>query len=368
MSNDYYNASGTPGTGAQGASQPMRLEFSSIAAGFAKLPALTGNANKAVVINSTGTGMTVTTGTLALAGNFATTGAYNTTLTQTASVTLTLPAVNGTLATLAGTETFSNKTLDSSCTTPNLSGPITSSGNVTTVAAQTGSGSTFVMQNSPTLTTPNIGAATGTSLNLSGTMTANAAALTTPLSVANGGIGVATITGLLKGAGTAAIVAATVGTDYAAPATASTWTAKQTFTGASTVLAAKLTNALEIVTISATAATGTINYDITTQSVLYYTTNASANWTVNLRGNGSNSLDSLMATGESITVCFLVTQGGTAFYNNVVQVDGNAVTPKWQGTAAPASGNINSVDVYQYTIVKTGSATFTVFASQTQFK
>ena len=47
----------------------------------------------------------------------------------------------------------------------NLTGPITSTGNVTAVAAQTGTGSTFVMQTSPTLTTPNIGVATATSIN-----------------------------------------------------------------------------------------------------------------------------------------------------------------------------------------------------------
>jgi len=47
----------------------------------------------------------------------------------------------------------------------NLTGPITSVGNVTSVAAQTGTGSTFVMQTSPTLTTPNIGVATATSIN-----------------------------------------------------------------------------------------------------------------------------------------------------------------------------------------------------------
>jgi hypothetical protein len=75
-----------------------------------------------------------------------------------------------------------------------------------------------------------------------------------------------------------------------------------------------------------------------------------------------------MATGESITVVFLVTQGSTAYYNNVVQVDGTNVTPKWQGGAAPTAGNINSVDAYSYSIIKTGSATFTVLASQVQFQ
>ena len=47
----------------------------------------------------------------------------------------------------------------------NLTGPITSVGNVTSVAAQTGTGSTFVMQTSPTLTTPVLGVATATSIN-----------------------------------------------------------------------------------------------------------------------------------------------------------------------------------------------------------
>jgi hypothetical protein len=77
----------------------------------------------------------------------------------------------------------------------------------------------------------------------------------------------------------------------------------------------------------------------------------------------------MMSTGESVTVAFLVTQGATAYYNTSVQVDGttSGVTTKWQGGAAPTSGNASSIDAYVYTVIKTGSATFTVFASQTQF-
>lgn len=149
---------------------------------------------------------------------------------------------------------------------------------------------------------------------------------------------------------------------------AQTWTAKQTFPGTASTIAAKFTNALELVTVSATAATGTINYDVTTQSVLYYTTNASANWTMNFRGSSGTSLDTAMATGEAITVVFLVSQGATAYYNNAVTIDGASVTPKYQGGTAWSSGNASGIDAYSYTIVKTGSATFTVFASQTQFK
>jgi hypothetical protein len=149
--------------------------------------------------------------------------------------------------------------------------------------------------------------------------------------------------------------------------TAQTFTATQTFSGTSSAIGIVLNDAAEVATVSATAATGTINYDITTQSVLYYTSNASANWTVNFRASSGTSLNTLMTTGQSMTVAFLVTQGSTAYYNNVVQVDGSTVTPKYQGGTAPAAGNASSVDVYMYTIIKTGSAAFTVFTSQTKF-
>ena len=129
----------------------------------------------------------------------------------------------------------------------------------------------------------------------------------------------------------------------------------------------KIQQLAEKVTNSATAATGTVNYDVITQAVLNYTTDAAGNWTLNIRGDGSNSLDSIMDTGESITVAHIVKQGGTAYYNSAVQVDGSSVTPEWQGGAAPSAGNVNSLDVYTYTVIKTGAATFTVLAGLTVF-
>lgn len=123
----------------------------------------------------------------------------------------------------------------------------------------------------------------------------------------------------------------------------------------------------ETTTVSATSATGTINYDVLTQGVLYYTSNASGNWTLNFRGNSGTTLNSVMAVGETRTVTFLASQGSPAYYNNAVTVDGSAVTPKWQGGAAPTAGNPSSIDVYTYSIIKTASATFTVLASQTRF-
>jgi len=158
-------------------------------------------------------------------------------------------------------------------------------------------------------------------------------------------------------------------TNVASINTAQTFTGTKTFTGTSSATAIVLNDAAEVATVSATAATGTINYDITTQSVLYYTSNASANWTVNFRASSGTSLNTLMSTGQSMTVAFLVTQGSTAYYNSAVQVDGttSGVTTRWLG-GAPTAGNASGIDSYRFLLLKTGSATFTILASVTQFK
>ena len=119
----------------------------------------------------------------------------------------------------------------------------------------------------------------------------------------------------------------------------------------------------ERTTVSATAAATTVNFDALTQGVLYYTSNASANWTLNVRGSSGATLDSILATGDAITVSFLVTNGSTAYRQTAFNIDGSAVTPKYSGGTAPAAGNASSIDVYTYTIIKTASATYTVFGA-----
>jgi hypothetical protein len=214
-------------------------------------------------------------------------------------------------------------------------------GGATAAAGRTGLGGTTVGQSVFTLTNPS--AVTYLRLNADNTVSA-----------------------LSAGAFVTAIGA---GTGDATLAGAQTFTGTKTFSGTSSATAIVLNDAAEVATVSATAATGTINYDITTQSVLYYTSNASANWTVNFRGSSGTSLNTLMSTGQSMTVAFLVTQNATAYYNSVVQVDGttSGVTTRWLG-GAPAAGNASGIDSYRYLIIKTGSATFTVLASNTQFK
>jgi len=116
-----------------------------------------------------------------------------------------------------------------------------------------------------------------------------------------------------------------------------------------------LTSAFETNSVSATAATGTVNVDLSTAAVHYYTANAAANWTFNFRGDGSTTLNSLLSVNQSATVAFLVTNGSTAYYPTAFQVDGVSVTPKWQGGSAPSAGNASSIHSYTFTIIKTAS-------------
>jgi hypothetical protein len=137
--------------------------------------------------------------------------------------------------------------------------------------------------------------------------------------------------------------------------------------GKATLATADVTTVVETATISATAATGTINIDFSTNPTVYYTADATANWTLNVRGTSGVTLNNTLATGQIATVTFLATNGATPYRPTVFQVDGSAVTPKWMGGTAPSAGNASSIDSYTLAIIKTGSAAFTVLASQSRF-
>lgn len=352
---------------------------------------VTNNLTSPVVISNgtnaspTGTTVTVPAGKSMIVFNNGTNIAEATNyITEFAAANITVTsAVNAASANLTGTLTASNVTVTNNvnAATLNLTNALsitnggTNRSNLTYGSVLVGNNTGIVTLVAPggsgNLLTSNgthwISQAAGSAGNVSGPGTSVDNEIVLFSGTGGNVLKRASTTGVLKAA-SGVINSAVAGTDYVAPNVATTFTATQTFSGSTSTFGAILNDVAEIATVVATAATGTINVDVTTQTVLYYTSNASANWTVNLRASSGTALNTALSSNQAITVAFLVTQGGTAYYNSNVQVDGVAITPKWQGGTAPTAGNASGVDSYLYTVVKSGNGSLTVFASQTQFK
>ena len=307
------------------------------------------------VKNSTGTGVAVPAGKSMIVFNTGTNVVEVVTALATGTV---IPVANGgTGASTASVTSFNNIT---GYTASGATG--TTSSNLVFSASPTLTGTPLAPTAAPGTNTTQIAttafvtAATGT-LGTMSTQNANAVAIT------GGSVNGTTIGASTASTGAFTTLSANSTTGLSGTTTLSGTTA---ITGALTIN--NLVTAGEKTTVSATASTGTINYDILTQSILYYTSNASGNWTLNIRGDGSNTLNSLMAVGETRTLTFLATQGSTAYYQTGFTIDGSSVTPKWLNGVAPSAGNTSGIDTYVVSIIKTGSAAFTVIESLTQYK
>lgn len=132
-----------------------------------------------------------------------------------------------------------------------------------------------------------------------------------------------------------------------------------------------LTSPVERITLTTTPSANNMDIDALTQSLIYSTTNATATWRVNIRGDISTPLRSLIDVGQSITIVYMSTNGATAYsqdFQNGFFIDGALQTPKWQGGSRPTAGNANSIDIYSYTIIKTAATpTYLVLASMVGF-
>ena len=142
------------------------------------------------------------------------------------------------------------------------------------------------------------------------------------------------------------------------------------FRGTGTALSSLFSSAGEFVTVTSTPITGNIDFDTASYSVYYSTGTATSAFAVNFRGSSTATMANVLAIGQSTTCVLMVTHAGSAApnYNTRVTIDGASVAMmKWQNGQAPTSGNNNSIDVYNYTIIRTASDSYTVLGSYTRF-
>lgn len=147
--------------------------------------------------------------------------------------------------------------------------------------------------------------------------------------------------------------------------------ASPTFTGTVTAAALTVTGTTKVKPIIETVTQPNINFagytfDALTSAIATIN-DGSANGVVNIRGNASTTLNSMLAVGESITVTLIIPQLMTGYYVTGVQIDGGSTQLRWLGGTAPTSGNINAHDVYTFTVMKLGVSFFRTYASVSKF-
>ncbi|NBV27576.1 hypothetical protein EBS02_00940 [bacterium] len=311
-------------------------------------------------------------------GNFTANGITATsvsapTLTGVASVatvanTSTLTADNTTNAT--NYVPFTNSATGNQALRTSLGFSFNPSTNTLTAGVFSGSGASLTsIPNSATTASSSNGASTIVARDASGSFTGNTITATT---FSGSGASLTSIpnsaTTASSSNGASTIVARDAGGNF----TANNITAANlTTSGIATLNSQTVFNSFmkEKANVSSTAATGIINFDAVTAPVLYYTANSTGNFYLNVRGNSTNTFNSLTSNNEAVSVAFLATQGATPYYHLTnIQIDGSNNAIRWQGGSAPTSGNANSIDGFAFTIIKTANATYTVLGSQTQFK
>lgn len=175
MSNEFFNPSGSPSTGASGSSAPMRAEFTAVAAGFALLPTMAGHGAEVVTVNGSGTSLTTQNSTAFLNNLNITVGvnvqAYSTELNNIANLDATVGILVKTAANSYSRRVLTGTTNE--ITVTNGNGAV---GNMTlslpsamTLTGKTVTGGTFNNVTVTNMAAPLLTASGGTNVNAAGT-------------------------------------------------------------------------------------------------------------------------------------------------------------------------------------------------------
>jgi hypothetical protein len=121
---------------------------------------------------------------------------------------------------------------------------------------------------------------------------------------------------------------------------------------------------VERVNITAGKLSDNANINLDNGMVHYFTTTETTTSTPNIIS--SVGIDTTMSTGDTMAVT-IITTAAAAGYSARVSIDGllTGITTSWVGGSEPSTGGSSGVDIYNYTIIKTGSAAYQVIGNYT---
>ena len=111
----------------------------------------------------------------------------------------------------------------------------------------------------------------------------------------------------------------------------------------------------EVTLVSATPPlnNATFNFDVCSQSILYYTGSLSGNFTLNVRGNSTTPFSNILNTGQTTTLSLILTTGTPSYYLSAFNIDNTVYYPKYQSGVTPANTYTNAINIYTYSITRT---------------
>ena len=119
----------------------------------------------------------------------------------------------------------------------------------------------------------------------------------------------------------------------------------------------------ERVKITAGKLSDNLNVNLSHGMVHYFTTAESTTAIPNIYSNVG--INTQMATGDTIAVTIITTANASGFSTGI-KIDGTPLSPNWIGGSAPDAGGSSGVDIHAFTIVKTGSAAYTIIGNHSK--
>ena len=133
-------------------------------------------------------------------------------------------------------------------------------------------------------------------------------------------------------------------------------------------LTLSLTRVIDEANINSIGIGGNVNVDISDSTVFFFNANTTANVTFNLRANSTHTFDSITSLGEATSVAIAV-KHGTVRHEANLSIDGVQQSLYYAANTKPANSSISSgeINLFSYSVFKTGANAYTVITGNTLF-